>query len=902
MRKITKFKRSVKGISPVISVLLMIAIAVVASLVAYAWVMGFIGGKTSKAGNAIQIQEQTFTQSGNLTLYVQNTGQGLVHLKQDGSVYVNDVLHLITQSPVGTNLASGQLIPIAQGQTAALVIDAQYHSGDKIKVVTIEGTFMQTTGTGNSGNSGGSGNSPQSYQVSFVLGAGGSSMTPPVGAYGYSSGSVVPLTATAATGYQFSSWTSSGSITFDSATSSSTTATIGGAGSITANFVQIQSGQNYQVNFVLGTGGSTINPTAGTHTYSGTTPVAISTTALTGYVFSSWTSTGTISFDSATSSSTNAHIGSAGTITANFDQVQTGQNYQVNFVLGTGGTSMNPAGTQTYTSGATVAISAVAASGYQFSSWTTPDTISFDSAISSSTNAHIGSTGTITANFVATNSGQSYQVVFNLGFGGVSMSPTGTQTYPGSSVVPLTAVVATGYQFSSWTNTGTITFDSTSSASTNAHIGSSGSITANFIQTQTGTNYNVNFVLGTGGSTISPTAGSHSEPSGIPVAISTTATTGYLFSSWTASTGSITFDSSVSASTNAYISAAGTITANFVAISSGKNYQVNFVLGTGGSSMSPTGTQTYAGGASVPLSAVAATGYQFSSWTSSGTISFDAASSASTNAHIGSAGTITANFVQSLPSQNYQVTFVMGAGGASMTPAAGTQSYAAGASVPLTATAATGYQFLDWTISGSIQIGNVAQASTSATINGAGTITANFAASGTIISDTSFDTNPWDQNWQAGSNPPWFAAPGEGIGGTTAAKSNAQGDNSGPFTSNQLDTSKGTLIHITFMYKVHQLDSASDLKIAYSNKSNPNLNPGSSDFVYAGNLGLPGASDQWYQCSFTIAKTAAAGSANITDVNAFTTHFWWRFESTLTTLAGGDQQQVWVDNVLITET
>jgi len=304
MRKITKFKRSVKGISPVISVLLMIAIAVVASLVAYAWVMGFIGGKTSKAGNAIQIQEQTFTQSGNLTLYVQNTGQGLVHLKQDGSVYVNDVLHLITQSPVGTNLASGQLIPIAQGQTAALVIDAQYHSGDKIKVVTIEGTFMQTTGTGNSGNSGGSGNSPQSYQVSFVLGAGGSSMTPPVGAYGYSSGSVVPLTATAATGYQFSSWTSSGSITFDSATSSSTTATIGGAGSITANFVQIQSGQNYQVNFVLGTGGSTINPTAGTHTYSGTTPVAISTTALTGYVFSSWTSTGTISFDSATSSST----------------------------------------------------------------------------------------------------------------------------------------------------------------------------------------------------------------------------------------------------------------------------------------------------------------------------------------------------------------------------------------------------------------------------------------------------------------------------------------------------------------------------------------------------------------------------------------------------------------------
>ncbi len=136
MRKITKIRRSVRAISPVISVLLMIAIAVVASLLAYAWVMGYIGGNTAKAGNAIQIQNESFTQGGNLTIYVQNTGQGTVHLKQDGSVYVNDVLHQITQSPAGTSLTPGQLITITQGQTVQLVIDCQYHSGDKIKVVT----------------------------------------------------------------------------------------------------------------------------------------------------------------------------------------------------------------------------------------------------------------------------------------------------------------------------------------------------------------------------------------------------------------------------------------------------------------------------------------------------------------------------------------------------------------------------------------------------------------------------------------------------------------------------------------------------------------------------------------------------------------------------------------------
>ena len=44
MRRITKIKRSVRAISPVIATLLMIAIAVAASFVVYAWVIGYIGG------------------------------------------------------------------------------------------------------------------------------------------------------------------------------------------------------------------------------------------------------------------------------------------------------------------------------------------------------------------------------------------------------------------------------------------------------------------------------------------------------------------------------------------------------------------------------------------------------------------------------------------------------------------------------------------------------------------------------------------------------------------------------------------------------------------------------------------------------------------------------------------
>ena len=56
-----KIRKNIKAISPIISMLLMIAIAVVASLVVYAWVMGYIGYQTGKTGDAVQIQSVTFT-------------------------------------------------------------------------------------------------------------------------------------------------------------------------------------------------------------------------------------------------------------------------------------------------------------------------------------------------------------------------------------------------------------------------------------------------------------------------------------------------------------------------------------------------------------------------------------------------------------------------------------------------------------------------------------------------------------------------------------------------------------------------------------------------------------------------------------------------------------------------
>jgi hypothetical protein len=204
----------------------MIAIAVVASLVAYAWVMGFMGNKTTQVGKAIQIQSFGQGEDGNLVVYVQNVGEGQVQFDTSGAVYVNDALQTLP----------GDTVKADAGQTAQLNLNYQWTPGDtiKIKVVTTDGTFSQVTGSGISGTGGGGSGGGTQYTVNFVAGTGGT-VTPST-PQTVNPGDSISITATPTTGYTFSQWTTTGSITFDSATSASTTAHINGAGTITANF------------------------------------------------------------------------------------------------------------------------------------------------------------------------------------------------------------------------------------------------------------------------------------------------------------------------------------------------------------------------------------------------------------------------------------------------------------------------------------------------------------------------------------------------------------------------------------------------------------------------------------------------------------------------------------------
>jgi len=135
-----KIRRNVKAISPVLSVLMMIAVAVAASLVTYAWVMGYLGFTTNKVGKAIQIQSIAKNANDTVSVYVQNVGDSTVRL---ANVYVNGVLDsTATSTPAfGTDLT--------ETDTAAILLPGNYSTNLQltVKVVTEDGTFIEFTKT-----------------------------------------------------------------------------------------------------------------------------------------------------------------------------------------------------------------------------------------------------------------------------------------------------------------------------------------------------------------------------------------------------------------------------------------------------------------------------------------------------------------------------------------------------------------------------------------------------------------------------------------------------------------------------------------------------------------------------------------------------------------------------------
>jgi uncharacterized repeat protein (TIGR02543 family) len=258
---------------------------------------------------------------------------------------------------------------------------------------TFEVDDIYSVGGAFAGSGGGGGGGGTTYTLTVNV-VGNGTVTKNPNKTAYNPNEQVTLTATPNSGATFVGW--SGSAT---GTTNPLTITMDGNKTITATFSGGGGGTTYTLTVnVSPTGGGTVTKNPNKTSYTANEQVTLTATPASGYAFVNWTEGTTVLGTDATLSIT---MNSNRTITANFQQVQTGQ-YTVTVLInpaGAGSVTKNPNQTS-YTAGTQVTLTATANTGYKFSSWsgdatgTTPTTI-----ITVTRNM------TVTANFTSTGGG-----------------------------------------------------------------------------------------------------------------------------------------------------------------------------------------------------------------------------------------------------------------------------------------------------------------------------------------------------------------------------------------------------------------------------------------------------------------------------------------------------------------
>jgi gingipain K len=260
---------------------------------------------------------------------------------------------------------------------------------------------------------------------------------------------------------------------------------------------------------------------------------------------------------------------------------------------------------------------------------------------------------------------------------------TGNGNFNYGETCTVTATPNTDYVFVNWTENGTVV---SSSATYSFTVTGDRDLVANFSQTIS--SYTVTATANpTNGGTVT---GGGTFESGQSCTLTATAATGYTFTNWTKN-GTVV---STNATYTFTVNGSGDYVANFTL----NSYEVTATANpTEGGSISGTGTYNH--GTTATLTATAAEGYTFSNWTKNG-------AQVSTNATYTFTVTEAAALVANFTLNSYEVTATANpTEGGSIS---GTGTYNHGTTATLTATAAEGYTFTNWTKNG-------AQVSTNAT-------------------------------------------------------------------------------------------------------------------------------------------------------------------------------------------
>ena len=494
------------------------------------------------------------------------------------------------------------------------------------------------------------------------------------------------LVATANEGYTFINWTKNGE---EVANTPTFNFTVTEAASYIAHF----SLNSYEITATTNPANAGVITGAGTYNH-GTT-CTLTVTANPGYSFINWTKDGE---EVSNTESFSFTVTEAGNYVANFEVI--GYEITVTANPEVGGTVT---GAGVYVYGATANLTATANEGYTFVNWTK------DGEIVATTPAY-SITVTESASYVANFSLNSYVISAssNPEAGG---TVTGAGTYNHFETCTLTATANEGYTFVNWTKNGTevstsmsYSFTVTEAASYVAHFQiNSYEITATANPTTGGT------VTGDG-----------TYNYGQSCILTATADEGYTFVNWTKN-GQVV-------STSPNYSFTVTESAAYVANFSLNSYEITataYPEGTG----TVTGGGTYNHFETCTLTAMPSENYIFVNWSKDGVV-------VSTNATYSFTVVEAGNYVASFAPNEFQINVSAQPSNGGTVTGAGVYNY--GTTATLTATANTGFTFVNWTKDG-IEVST--DATYSFTVTEAGSYVAHFVRNNYEITATADPTD-----------------------------------------------------------------------------------------------------------------------------------------------------------------
>ncbi len=359
----------------------------------------------------------------------------------------------------------------------------------------------------------------------------------------------------------------------------------------------------------------------------------------------------------------------------------------------------------TYNQGQSCTVSATANTGYTFTNWTENGNV-----VSSNANYTFNVEGNrnLVANF--TENTYTITVSANPSNGGTATGG-GTFTYGQSCTV--TATANTGYTFSNWTENGNVI---SSNATYTFNVEGNRNLVANFTENTYTITVSANPSNGgtaTGGGTFTY---------GQSCTVTATANTGYTFTNWTEN-GNV-----VSSNANYTFTVEGNrnLVANFTAIT----YTIT-VSANPSNSGTTSGGGNYTHGQSCTVIATSADGYTFMNWTENGSV---VSTDANYSFIVTSNRSLVANFEEQQPdTYNINVSPNPNIGGT----VTGGGNYNAGQQCTVTATANTGYTFVNWTENGEVVTTN---ASYTFIVTGNRTLVANFTLNSYTITVTADPT------------------------------------------------------------------------------------------------------------------------------------------------------------------